>query len=348
MSLIHEHRLSTVYQIKRKSDDIANRKDRDSSNYGRRQHIKTIKEGILSKKRDHIKGWRARYFFLDNKHLHYCLPENKSDSLNSMSIKGAIITDYQHDSSEYFAFTIVDAKGENEWVLSSKSKEDLSSWMDALRKVANPSHITNHSDDSDDTSNKEDNGISTQQDTNMINGSINFLESVPDYIVPKIEIILEKMVEHALSNISEWTHMFDKEDVKAYRKPGVGTGIIRGDIILKYTPNEIFDILTKQHLRTIMYPDIESFCMPYYYKMDTGIEYSKCKTTWPAKPRDFANIFHWRILHDQNTIIIFSFTDVLEKCPEIDSHVRGNLLFGGYVLRNSPHGTLTTIVSHVR
>ena len=47
---------------------------------------KVLKEGILYKQRNHFKGWRKRWFALDNQFLHYYLEREDMASRNSIQI----------------------------------------------------------------------------------------------------------------------------------------------------------------------------------------------------------------------------------------------------------------------
>ena len=47
---------------------------------------KVLKEGILYKQRNHFKGWRRRWFALDDQFLHYYLEKEDMASRNSIQI----------------------------------------------------------------------------------------------------------------------------------------------------------------------------------------------------------------------------------------------------------------------
>ena len=45
-----------------------------------------LREGLLYKQRNHFKGWRSRWFVLDNQFLHYYLEKEDMASRNSIQI----------------------------------------------------------------------------------------------------------------------------------------------------------------------------------------------------------------------------------------------------------------------
>lgn len=341
MSMVHEHRLSTMYQIKVKSDEIASRSVT--------KQLPSIREGLLLKKRDHMKGWRSRHFVLDALNFYYYLPEDMTDSRNFMTISGAeIVTQRPIASSTHFQITITDAKKANEWVVSTESESDFDDWVNALTKASSNGieGITNEKFQGSNKANVR-NTIKHLDSKVVYNFAVPNI--VPENIMKSTKELYNKMIEHSESNLQEWTFLFQQEDVKAYRKPGVGTGLIRGELVLQYTIPQIFDILTTPSKFLVMYPDVEEYKVLSYYTHNHGVEYNLAKTTWPAQARDFCNIFYWDLFNSNRSLCIFSYSDIVNDiCPQVDKYMRANLIHGGYVLKQTPEGTLTTIVSHVR
>lgn len=75
----------------------------------------------------------------------------------------------------------------------------------------------------------------------------------------------------------------------------------------------------------------------------TLIDYMAYNGVWPTSPRDFVSCVHWRI-HEGN-IVVAAFATSHKDCPDVEGHVRGELILGGWVLR--PTGATSCEINYI-
>lgn len=329
-----------------------------------------IKEGILYKQRDHLRGWLPRYFTLDQNFLHYYLSKDDIIPRNSFQIcKGMIvITDVVAKVSNgvtYYPFTITHPNTSKEYHLSSIHLSESIAWAKAIQALANGetissrSSISSISQTSHEISKKlskdtlvtpadpiliEEN-LEELHDTDPLQKSLT-LANLSDELIVRIEKLIEKILSFTLNCNEEWIPMFERNGVIGMKRPGSGLICVRGETILPYTIPEIYGLISMPDKRKELDPQLDTYTRMKEFSYHTGTEHLLFRAVWPTAPRDFCNITHWRLLKN-GTFITIGFGDHIPECPEQDGVVRGNLLIGGYVMQPVKGGTRIFIVVQV-
>jgi len=320
-----------------------------------------LKEGILYKQRDHFKGWRSRYFTLDNIFLHYYLSKNDDTPRKSIQIcKGVIVRAIEPKTVNgqlYYPFVISHPRTSTHYKLSTVSRSDCESWIRALTDVANSSKSTvteiysseedgrrNGSCDGSTESLLDDSSEDEEEPSSPTSpvSKKKTLRNIPDGLSVKIETAVSTLLEGSSEDDDGWQPMFEKPGrVVATRKSGAGTICVRGVAVLPYTIPEIYSVLSER--RKELDPQLNTYTRLKWFSRHTGVEYLRFKPVWPTAARDFCNLTHWRLLRD-GTFITLGFSEPFPICPEEKGVVRAQLIIGGYVMKPVAGGTHVTIL----
>jgi len=108
------------------------------------QQANNIKEGVLFKQRDFMKGWRPRHFILQDTFLHYFLEADDVVPRASMDISGCNISHLDPKrvgQLEYFPFALTHGSAHHGrekavYTLASDSRIEADDWVDKIRMAA--------------------------------------------------------------------------------------------------------------------------------------------------------------------------------------------------------------------
>jgi hypothetical protein len=339
-----------------------------------------LKEGVLYKQRDLIKGWRPRYFKLDSHFLHYYLHKSDVIPRKTLQINRDVViaidsTPRVVNGTAYFPFHISSPKSSTVYHLSSYHQEETNQWVKLLKGVANSDNSSSGRESfsasghhkrkvSADKDHGQGHGQGSQEQQGGDRGEEE--EQVDDiskdddsdevcchkqrtlsHLTPemasKLNTSVNNILDLAFGSPEDWSLLFEKKGVTGSRKLGSGIICVRGESILPYTIPEIYGIISRPERRKQLDSMLESYARVKWFSHHTGVEYLQSKGVWPTAPRDFSNISHWRLLKD-GTFVTLGFGEQVEECPERDGIVRGQLLIGGYVMQHVPGGTRVLII----
>jgi hypothetical protein len=317
-----------------------------------------LKEGVLYKQRDLLKGWLPRYFRLDSHFLHYYL--HKSDVIPRKTLQ--INKDVQIwldptprvvNGTAYFPFTISSSKSSRGYRLSSYHHDEAREWVHILKNVSGGSSVESVSGSpgqaeeelavtmsSDET--VTDEGEEDESESTLCSHEKATLSNLTPQLMAKINQSAETLMELAFGSPDDWSLLFEKRGVIGSRKVGSGIICVRGETVLPFTIPEIYGFVSRPERRKQLDSMLEIYSRVKWWSHHTGVEYLQSKGVWPTAPRDFSNITHWRLLPD-GTFLTFGYSDRIDECPEKEGMVRGNLLLGGYVMQYVPGGGGTKV-----
>lgn len=331
-----------------------------------------LKEGILYKQREVIKGWRPRYFKLDSHFLHYYLHKSDVIPRKTLQINRDVRitmdpTPRVVNGTAYFPFHISSPKSSTIYHLSSYHQEETSEWVKLLKSVASSdssresfSASGHHKRKNSAEKERGDEGVLSRQEQ-VEEGQVEEIEEQDDdsdevcyhkkatlsnltpEMASKLNQSVELILDLAFGAPEEWSLLFEKKGVTGSRKLGSGIICVRGETILPYTIPEIYGIISRAERRKQLDSMLETYARVKWFSHHTGVEYLQSKGVWPTAPRDFSNISHWRLLKD-GTFVTLGYGEQIEECPERDGFVRGNLIIGGYVMQHVPGGTRILII----
>lgn len=306
-----------------------------------------IKEGFLLKKRDLMKGWRPRYFILQQSFLNYTI--DKGDpiprgSLDLMNSNISIITSQVEKGSEIFSFSITDPNAKDTYKLAADTRLEAEDWLDKLKMaITNAQLIAELAKQDNNNSQINLNAISNNEASSSIENAETTLANIPPEILSKLDTAVAKLLSAVEPDSPGWEFLFDKNGVTAHKLPG-DVICVRGTSLIPFNLCEIFALISDDTRRCDINPQTLLGKTLKPFNKNSAITYLQFKKVMAVASRDFCNISHWRYLVD-GRLVALSLSDKHDDlCPVQDGIVRGNLVFGGYVMKPTPLGTQLTYV----
>jgi hypothetical protein len=301
-----------------------------------------IMEGTMYKQRDVFKGWRPRYFVLDDNFLHYFLKKGDDIPKKSIQIFGGSVTVVRSTrvgDIEYHPFVLSHPKSTKTYNFSVDSKELADQWITALKEVVirdSPGPMANIPLDRILKRRPDEDDV--KKTCAPVSPDLT-LTHIPEKYALKIEYAVETLVDLVSPQSStQWKSLFEKNGVIAFKRPG-SVVCIRADSLLPLSLLDIFSLLMNDTKQKEIDMSIKSTKRLKSFSENTSLMYTRYKQVWPLTVRDFCNLVHWRLLPD-GTVVIAAFSEKFEDlCPLEDGILRGELILGGYVLRQTPKGT---------
>lgn len=303
-----------------------------------------LMEGIMYKQRDVFKGWRPRYFVLDDYFLHYYIKKGDDLPRKSIQLFGSTVTVVRSTrvgDVDYYPFVISHPKSTKTYNFSVDSKELADQWITILKEFVTreiPAPIPNTPLDRILKRRPDEDDI--KRSCTPVNPELT-LSHVPEKYALKVEYAVETIIDltSSASNTSnKWQPFFEKNGVTAFKRPG-SVICVRGDAFLPFPIIDIFSLLINDSKQKEIDMSVKSIRRVKNFSDNTSLIYTRYKQIWPLTVRDFCNLVHWRLLPD-GTIVIVAFSEKYEDlCPLEDGIMRGELILSGYVLKQTPKGT---------
>ena len=312
-----------------------------------------VKEGVLFKQKDIFKGWRSRYFVLDETFLHYYADQGDAVPLKSILVLGctvATVKSTKVGSQEYFPFVISNTKSQKTYNLSVHSQSEAQEWIEALQSVIHNSapHST-YSGNIDRLMPRRPQPDPELNDRSHPSFPVRdevALEGIPPRFLPKVHKAVHTVMENCSSD-DDWTPLFEKADVKAHWKPNNAGLCVKSEFTTVFSMLDVFTLLIKDTRRKEIDYTL-TFCKNVKkFSNNCSVEHNRFKQVWPLAVRDLCNVTHWRVLKDGSAVLV-SFSEKYEDlCPLEEGVVRAELILEGYVLSTTSSGTRVQYVSQV-
>jgi acyl-CoA-binding protein len=314
---------------------------------------RVVKEGILYKQKDIFKGWRSRYFVLDESFLHYYASKGDIIPLKSILVLGCTIATVKSTKvgdKEHFPFVIANHKSQKTYNLSVQSQSEADEWVKAIQSVVqHPSPSSHYSGQIDrlmPRRPKPDSELDGKNSPFYPIRDDQALLAIPEKFLPKINKSIQVVTENCNSE-EDWTSLFEKEDVKAHWKTTNAGLCVKSETTVMYSLIDVFSLLVNVNRRKDIDYMLSACRTLKKMSNNTTIEYNRFKQVWPTPTRDLCIITHWRLLKD-NSVLIVAFSEKYDDlCPLEEGVVRAELIVQGYILSASSSGTRIQFVSQV-
>jgi hypothetical protein len=310
----------------------------------------------LFKQRDIFKGWRPRHFVLQDDFLHYYLSNKDIVPKKSLQISGCTVTVVKSTKMgdvEYFPFVVSHRSSTKTYNLASTSKEESDKWVEAITaasKMQASSLVSTPSSSERILSRRPVTVVTADSDDDSPSGGMRkpvnaekTVVGIPAKYANKVETAVETLLDAISSEAEGWEPLFEKNNVKAFRRPG-NIVAVRGDSFIPYPTLNVFSTIEDPSKQKELDSLVHSYTVLKACSSHTTIEHVKHKQVWPAQVRDFVNISHWRLLKNGSIAIVVFSEKFDELCPVEQGVVRAELVLAGYVLTPASKGTNVSIV----
>lgn len=311
-----------------------------------------LKEGLLFKQKDVFKGWRPRYFVLDENFLCYYLQKGDMAPKKYLQMFGASITPVRPTKVgevEYYPLVISHPKTTKVYNLAASTKGEAETWIKALTSIAGrdaPSPIQLNCIDRllERRPTPEDEGNPIGQEP--VNKVLT-LTNIPEKYSSKVDCAITTMLK-TITDDEGWVTLDNKNGINASRKTGTGSVCVRADVLLPFSGAEIFSMILSEDNKKKFNSTLSFSKVIKTYSPHTTIEHVRLKQVWPTPSRDFCNLAHWRLLND-GSVVTCSTSEKFETfCPIEEGVIRAELILSGFVIK--PHvsgGSQCFIVTQV-
>lgn len=256
------------------------------------------KKGLLYKQRDVFKGWRQRYFVLQDSLLMYYLNQDDQVAKNTLDVTGCTVTSVKPvsvDNMEYFPFVITHPKSGVTYNLSSDNKLDADSWIARiLEAAATPeSMTTTQIKPSERLLQRVEHRASIDEpvedaagNSNVVN-SVLTLAGIPKKFASKIERAMDAMLDAVPPNSEGWEPLFEKANIQAFKRAG-DVICVRGDTVMPYCLLDVFEVIMNIDRQTEIDPmqKVHTFIKKYSshtwseYIGFKGVSYAAAAAVW--------------------------------------------------------------------
>mmetsp|Transcript_38093 Transcript_38093/g.46025 ORF Transcript_38093/g.46025 Transcript_38093/m.46025 type:complete len:922 (-) Transcript_38093:97-2862(-) len=171
--------------------------------------------------------------------------------------------------------------------------------------------------------------------------------NVPPELAKKNELVTRRLLDFADESHSLWTPMFEKEGLKAMKKPNVwatnknDAAIVRSELIVNNHPRQVLNLLADMSRATEYKETIREAYTVKIYNEQSFLQYNAVKAFMPFYSRDMCTFSQVRVYpcssKQSNVRIVYTYftTPGLEQIyPVKPNHVRAKMPFGGIVIES--------------
>lgn len=129
---------------------------------------------------------------------------------------------------------------------------------------------------------------------------VNSVPAGPTLVPPELNNKVRKAIKALLDNTEttdEWQQAFIRNDVTAYRRPGVLVSV-RGEGVIPYHPVSVLLAILDIDKRQSYDSNFEFGRRVKLFNTHTFLDYVRFRAVWPTSPRDVYNILHWQVRHE--------------------------------------------------
>ncbi|KAF1328737.1 Dihydrolipoyllysine-residue acetyltransferase component of pyruvate dehydrogenase complex, partial [Globisporangium splendens] len=327
------------------------------------------KSGHLYKRTGVVRSWKPRYFSLEGTVLYYFKREGDAQPKGIVVLTGCHVT-RTHDK-KFYSFRIAHPHTSKVYDLAATLQSRTQDWIDALEHAAQlmiPSSssvpslasLTRSTSASSSTSNS---GSRTRASTmgmrsSLSSGSFDAIDldaiRVDDVTPPqqhkeRLEALMGEFVHQARDDAAGWKLQIEHRDVKAYVRTASKLGAFKGVGVINAHPYKVLQLILDISKRHMLDPQLLTKQRVHVYDQHTFVDHLVYKAVFPAAPRDFLNITHWRVLSDGSMLVIAASIldddrEGMALCPKQEPKiVRANAILGGFLL--VPNADYTSVTA---
>jgi len=248
-----------------------------------------VKEGVLYKKRDHLIGWRERYFRLQDNFLHYYTDPSDAVPKRTMALAGINVTNATLSKSsdkDYFQFTISHPNSKDVYILASEFKVDADSWIEKIRELAADAGdeiVPEVVDNTHSTAEVADEPEIDQDYPRLAESALPWtsnpsesLRGTPAKFIDKIESAVKAIQAALAPDADGWQLLFEKNGVVAKRRHG-SVLTVRGDGVANHPLHKVFGLLLDTERSAEYNSQIAEDKKLQEYSRHTSLQYLKFK-----------------------------------------------------------------------
>mmetsp|Transcript_2884 Transcript_2884/g.3906 ORF Transcript_2884/g.3906 Transcript_2884/m.3906 type:complete len:645 (+) Transcript_2884:96-2030(+) len=302
--------------------------------------------GYLYKQRRVRKSWRKFFFVLEEGILYYYSSSKNHYPQGFLYLDGCEVTFDIPGSgkaqNKLFWFSIKHSKSGKSYLLGDKSFDSAKRWVKELVKSSREA-ASQKSVDTPSTAKHEDSLSSCENGPNMDSNIGSDANPIAREVARRFKInslsyafqvegSVKKLMYLVSKSKTSWQFSFKKSGVKIFVNKDVDFPAAIGTTTIRAPARAIFNMYWDLNNRSRADPLFDHGRVVETSGPQTRVEYLRFKAVWPAVPRDFCNLVHWRILEDGKTIVSASSALDHPDCPNAEGVIRARLVVSGIVI----------------
>lgn len=326
------------------------------------------RSGHVYKKSGVVRSWKLLFFSLEGSVLYYFKREGDVAPKGIVVLSGCDVRVTK--DKKLYSFRISHPKTSKVYDLATTLPSRTEDWIDALQAATRfvphsamllpPSMGRSESTNSTDSSSSR--GLRTGSSSNLRASLISFsaadLDAIrvddnneepsamvvlPNQYKARLESLMAEFVLQAHDDAPGWKLTTEKLDVKAYVRAASKLGSFKGVGVIQQHPYVVLKLILEISRRHLFDPQLLAKQRLELYDQHTFIDHLVYKAVFPASPRDFVNITHWRVLRDGSILVIAASVERDDLCPKKEPKiVRAEAIMAGFLLIPSADYTSVT------
>lgn len=318
------------------------------------------RSGHVYKKSGVVRSWKLLFFSLEGSVLYYFKREGDAHPKGIIVLSDCDVRVTK--DKKLYSFRISHPKTSKVYDLATTLPSRTEDWIEALqaamRFVPNSAMLTPQMSRSESTNSSTDGsgsgssrGLRTKgSSSNNLRASLIGLTSadfdaihldnneehavaLPEQYKSRLEALMAEFVLQARDDAPGWKLQTEKLDVKAYVRSASKLGSFKGVGVIQQHPYVVLKLILEISRRHLFDPQLLTKQRLHLYDQHTFIDHLMYKAVFPASPRDFVNITHWRVLHDGSILVIAASVDRDDLCPKKEPKiVRAEAIMAGFLL----------------
>ncbi|TYZ63046.1 hypothetical protein PybrP1_010089 [[Pythium] brassicae (nom. inval.)] len=318
------------------------------------------KSGLVYKKAGVVRSWKLLHFSLEGSVLYYFKREGDATPKGVVVLSGCDVR-LTRDKKLY-SFRISHPKTSRVYDLATTLPSRTEDWVAALRGAASfvpNSAMLSRSDSSADDSGRGSSreparaSASTSLRATLVSLSPEDLDAVgvddpampavpPEYRA-RLESLMADFVLQARDDAPGWKLQADKRGVRASVRAASRLGSFKGVGVIAHPLHAVLRLVLAIARRHEYDPQLLAQQRVHVFDQHSFIDHLVYKAVFPAAPREFVNITHWRVLPSGAALVVAAAAERDDLCPRREPKVvRGEVVMAGFLLVPSADGASVT------
>ncbi|KAG7385587.1 hypothetical protein PHYPSEUDO_001239 [Phytophthora pseudosyringae] len=297
------------------------------------------KAGHLYKKTGLGRVWRPRFFSLEGTVLYYYKREGDSVPKGIVVLTGCHVRATR--DKKLYSFRISHPKTSKVYDLAATLPSRTEDWIHALTQAATLAQSSSSGSSPGSgrqlTSHTSSSDVLLSSHSTLVDSSVTELLGVPGAAIPdeyrdRLDGLLAEFVTQARDDADGWKFQSEQRGVKAYVRRASRVGAFKGVGFIAHHPHKVLRLVLELSRRHTFDPQLLATQRVHVFDDHTWVDHLTYKAVFPAAPRDFVNLTHWRVLKDGSMIVVATYAQddsfVKNQEPQV---VRGKIIMAGFL-----------------
>lgn len=310
------------------------------------------KSGHVYKRSGVVRSWKLLFFSLEGSVLYYFKHEGDASPKGVVVLSGCDVRVTR--DKKLYSFRISHPKTSKVYELATTLPSRTEDWIAELRAAAafvpNSTMLT-RSESTASSDGSRDRTLSRatahSSSSHNLRASVLGLNPVdldairarddsaplPEQHRARMELLMADFVVQARADAPGWKLQTEKLGVKAYVRTASKLGSFKGVGEIQQHPFVVLQLILEIAQRHVYDPQLLAKQRVHVFDQHSFIDHLVYKAVFPAAPREFVNLTHWRVLEDNSILVVAAAIERDDLVPRREPKVvRGEVIMAGFLL----------------